>query len=521
MDGNLQFQMEGYYNEDHHETPLLIKKEPFEINKAKRSIKDENNRASFELPNFNRGAKLDNEALANYINNTFSKSSLNNKLIKTGRQRKKSAARSKGSDFQALRKKRRLYFCSISSEINVEDLYDEYNDKLLKVDPKFGEMKAFLYDEVLHIYFDEHISLVDHDVEESKFHEDHIDSHPEDPITEEDGYQSSSMKIRRRYSYDDALPSKPQDWHSGSNSPMIIDNKKPLLDSLDHYEVNHTDTEIDPSNHHDNYLLEDPNEEKFLESHIYNPLTKRIVEARDQIKILREIFIFDFGAMVFWGFTDEEEDELILLFRKYMLKPAFTDNEIKAGEDDMAYLISDDPESHSADIAISNDVVIIPYESYQVKNRLAVSFAFAQSSILSIFEARIEDMIEEYKTIPEQLALSGKVQLSQKQLGNMIGQIFVIRHEVNLQSEILDIPDYFWKEHAIEPIYKMTLLYLEMEQRTEVLNKRLDLMHELLQLLQHQNENEHNIKLEWIVIWLIVVSVLLELFSFLSEYFFK
>lgn len=28
----------------------------------------------------------------------------------------------------------------------------------------------------------------------------------------------------------------------------------------------------------------------------------------------------------------------------------------------------------------------------------------------------------------------------------MIGEVFVIRHDVNLHSEILDTPDFFWKE---------------------------------------------------------------------------
>jgi uncharacterized Rmd1/YagE family protein len=57
-----------------------------------------------------------------------------------------------------------------------------------------------------------------------------------------------------------------------------------------------------------------------------------------------------------------------------------------------------------------------------VKERLAVSFAIAQSAVLTIFEARVEKKTEEYKYIPETLALSGKVNLSPKQLGTMIGK---------------------------------------------------------------------------------------------------
>ena len=96
-------------------------------------------------------------------------------------------------------------------------------------------------------------------------------------------------------------------------------------------------------------------------------------------------------------------------------------------------------------VAISNDVINIPEEA-TAKQRLAVSFAIAQSTLLAIFEARIDHKVEQYKYIPEKMAESGKVFFSQTQLGRMIGEVFVIRHDVNLHTEILDTPDFFWSE---------------------------------------------------------------------------
>ena len=61
--------------------------------------------------------------------------------------------------------------------------------------------------------------------------------------------------------------------------------------------------------------------------------------------------------------------------------------------------------------------------------------------------------------------------------------------------------------------------YLEMSQRTEVLNKRLDMLRELLDVLQQQMENAHAVKLEWIVIWLIVVEVVLQVLAVGGGYF--
>ena len=49
-----------------------------------------------------------------------------------------------------------------------------------------------------------------------------------------------------------------------------------------------------------------------------------------------------------------------------------------------------------------------------------------------------------------------------------------------------------------------------MSGRTEILNKRLDMLRELLDVLQQQMENAHAVKLEWIVIYLIIAEVLLQ-----------
>ncbi len=74
----------------------------------------------------------------------------------------------------------------------------------------------------------------------------------------------------------------------------------------------------------------------------------------------------------------------------------------------------------------------------------------------------------------------------------------------------IDTPDFFWKEKQYEPEYKLFNSYLEMTGRTEILNKRLDMLRELLDVLQQQMENAHAVKLEWIVIYLIVAEVVLQ-----------
>lgn len=61
--------------------------------------------------------------------------------------------------------------------------------------------------------------------------------------------------------------------------------------------------------------------------------------------------------------------------------------------------------------------------------------------------------------------------------------------------------------------------YLEMNSRTEILNKRVDLLRELLDVLQQQMESAHTIKLEWIVIYLIIAGIVMDLLAiYFSEF---
>ena len=68
--------------------------------------------------------------------------------MRTGRQRKKLAARSKGGEFQTRRRKKRVYFCCVSSDIDVQKLFDY----LVGAGGLLHGWKYQLYNDVLHLY---------------------------------------------------------------------------------------------------------------------------------------------------------------------------------------------------------------------------------------------------------------------------------------------------------------------------------------------------------------------------------
>jgi uncharacterized Rmd1/YagE family protein len=339
------------------------------------------------------------------------------RAILTGRMRKKQAARSKGGEFQARRQKRRVYFCCISSEVDVQELHEHCTNEIFELKSKW---KTRLYGDALCL---------------SKLR------------TSE---SSSPCNIRRRQ----------------VSEPSAL--RKNTLDRIsDVPEFGNETTGLDK----------------------------------------KEVFVFEFGAVVFWGFSVSEEKHLLEVFRDFSKRGLIADKEFVSGEDDMAFVVS----TEVTRINVANDVIVLP-EGTTTKQRLSVSYAIAQSSVVSIFEYRIEKKVEEYKFIPETLAQVGIIDdVSSQRVGMMIGDIFVIRHDLNLHTDILDTPDYFWGEEDVyEEVYERVMKYLEMESRVDVINRRLDMLKELLDVLHQQMENAHSTKLEWIIIWLIVLEVIIQ-----------
>ncbi|KAG1446317.1 hypothetical protein G6F56_009612 [Rhizopus delemar] len=226
---------------------------------------------------------------------------------------------------------------------------------------------------------------------------------------------------------------------------------------------------------------------------------------------LPEVFLFDYGVVVFWGMTLKEEQRVLKLlepFEEEKLEP----DDIETEEFHYYYNESYQPRIYNDIITLRNPA------NYLVK--LTIAHAIAQSVKMTLFERLIDDTINETKYIPQVMAESGNIQLSRTGITKKIGQLFIMRINVNLVSNILDTPEIFWSEPTLEPLYTAMRGYLEISQRVELLNQRVEVISDLLEMLKDHLNSSHGEQLEWIVIWLIgmeivvaVVTTCLDAFS--------
>jgi uncharacterized Rmd1/YagE family protein len=52
--------------------------------------------------------------------------------------------------------------------------------------------------------------------------------------------------------------------------------------------------------------------------------------------------------------------------------------------------------------------------------------------------------IDETKMIPDDIAQTGKVGISRKEVMKHIGELFILRININLQGSVLDSPELMW-----------------------------------------------------------------------------
>ncbi|CEP15832.1 hypothetical protein [Parasitella parasitica] len=215
--------------------------------------------------------------------------------------------------------------------------------------------------------------------------------------------------------------------------------------------------------------------------------------------ILPEMFLFDYGVVVFWGMSLQEE--LIILSQ---LEP-FEEEKLDADDvetEEFHYYYNDYYQPR-----IYNDIITLRHPSNYLA-KLTISHAIAQSVKMTLFERLIDDTINDTKYIPQVMAESGNIQMSRTAITKKMGQLFIMRINVNLVSNILDTPEIFWSEPTLEPLYSAIRSYLEISQRVELLNQRVEVISDLLEMLKDHLNSSHGEYLEWIVIWLIAMEIL-------------
>ena len=220
-----------------------------------------------------------------------------------------------------------------------------------------------------------------------------------------------------------------------------------------------------------------------------------------------EMYIFGYGVVVFWNFTERQEKDILadMTFSVHetgialVTKPQAADS-FETEEFHFEY------NPGITRPRIFNDMITLRSGDHMIK--LAMSHAIAQSTKLSFFEERMQDTMQEAVDVPRRLALTGRLGMKREEVVKILGRLFGSRVDVNLSSNILDVPDFFWdSEPTLHPLYSAVREYLEIKPRIQVLNERCRVFLDLAEILSDSIADKKMTSITWIIIVLIVISI--------------
>jgi len=215
---------------------------------------------------------------------------------------------------------------------------------------------------------------------------------------------------------------------------------------------------------------------------------------------------FSYGVVVFFGLEESQERNILEdIGGAGVMKRKMVEDRWEIEE---CHYVHDPAIAYPR---IYNDFFTFKTHSHLLK--LSVSHALAQSTLLSYYESLSARILSspEIVSIPKRMAMEGGLKLKRVEALRMTGTLFKLRRDVNLMSNVLDIPELFWSEASLKGLYDAVRDYMEIGPRVQVLNEKLAVVGDLLDAIHDHLNNNAMERITWIIIWLIVAACVVEL----------
>ncbi|CAK7300361.1 Required for meiotic nuclear division protein 1 homolog [Vulpes lagopus] len=219
------------------------------------------------------------------------------------------------------------------------------------------------------------------------------------------------------------------------------------------------------------------------------------------------IFFFREGAAVFWNVKDKTMKHVMQVLEKHEIQP-YEIALVHWENEELTYIKTEGQSRlHRGEIRLNSELDL----DDAILEKFAFSNALCLSVKLAIWEASLDKFVESIQSIPEALKAGKKVKLSHEEVMQKMGELFALRHRINLSSDFLITPDFYWDRENLEQLYDKTCQFLSITRRVKVMNEKLQHCMELTDLMRNHLTEKRALRLEWMIVILITIEVMFEL----------
>lgn len=168
-------------------------------------------------------------------------------------------------------------------------------------------------------------------------------------------------------------------------------------------------------------------------------------------KNFAEMFVFSYGVVVFWNFSEHQEKDILgdLTFAESEKGISLATRPFEPGD----FETEEFHFEYSADIKhprIFNDMItLLPRSDHMVK--LTISHAVAQSTKLCSFEERMSETMKHAEHVPKRLAMTGELSMGRTEIVKLLGRLFKSRVDINLcKFDLFKLQTSFSEQDMVE-----------------------------------------------------------------------
>eukprot|EP00794_Sanderia_malayensis_P014019 gene14019-15477_t len=228
-----------------------------------------------------------------------------------------------------------------------------------------------------------------------------------------------------------------------------------------------------------------------------------------------EVFFFRrLGTCVCWNMPEFEKKKLKTALKEFQNKP-YPFELVERENEQLSYFYTENNSN-----LVNGDIYLNKTSGDETNalEKYAFSNAMAISVKLAIWESVLDQFVDSLENIPEDLRRGVKPKMSRKDVLRKLGELLRLRHQINLYSDLLMTPDFYWDREDLELLYNKTCNYLDVSRRTKVTNEKLNLCSEMVEILRSHLNEQHSLRLEWAIIALIAIEVVFEVCRWLEKY---
>lgn len=197
----------------------------------------------------------------------------------------------------------------------------------------------------------------------------------------------------------------------------------------------------------------------------YTESGEDVLHVRSKINIEpepRDIFFFREGSVVLWNCDEPETKNILRNLKQFEISP-YNEAMIKAEKEIMKYAYVEKKAG-----SLKDGTFYVQQDGDADLEKYTFSNAMTGSVKLGIWEAMLDNYIDGLADVTNDLKNGRRIKMSRSLILRKTGELFALKHVINLDSELLETPDFYWDRETLEELFNKTSYYFSISKRKRV-----------------------------------------------------